>query len=276
MDQKEASARSPFAGCVILIAALLVMVFLVVFSTLTLFRQFDEIVKFTGDEPVEIELAKTDGEEAAINELAAKLEVFRQQLADPAGEARLELDADEINLAIAIYEPFKELRGTLRISSIDEEAMRAAISYEMNGRPRLTRGDEEGLVASDSRYLNGTLVVKPALLKREVVLQIEDIEVDGAEVPEEFIGQMSPYRITERYLGHETIGPVMAELTRVGVSDGKLVLARVPGETPVDAISDAEVDAASGQFFTVLGIAACVFLLFAGTVIVVGLRAKRD
>ena len=39
----EPGARSPFAGCAILIAALLVMVFLIGFSVLTLFRQFNEI-----------------------------------------------------------------------------------------------------------------------------------------------------------------------------------------------------------------------------------------
>ena len=54
---KDDSARSPFAGCAILIAALVVMVFLIGFSVLTLFRQFNEIAKFTGDKPVPIEVS---------------------------------------------------------------------------------------------------------------------------------------------------------------------------------------------------------------------------
>ena len=49
---KDDSARSPFAGCAILIAALAVMVFLIGFSVLTLFRQFNEIAKFTDTKPV--------------------------------------------------------------------------------------------------------------------------------------------------------------------------------------------------------------------------------
>ena len=77
---KNSSARSPFAGCAILIAALLVMVFLIVFSTVTLFRQFNEIAKFTGEKPVLIEVSSLDNQEPALNRLAERLEAFRQQL----------------------------------------------------------------------------------------------------------------------------------------------------------------------------------------------------
>ncbi len=60
---------------------------------------------------------------------------------------------------------------------------------------------------------------------------------------------MSPYRITERYLIDPVIGPAMAKLTRVGIADGKLVLTRIPGETPVDMITDEQVDSASTPTF---------------------------
>jgi hypothetical protein len=130
------------------------------------------------------------------------------------------------------------------------------------------------LVASDSRYLNATLIARPVLLKREIVLKVDDIQVPGARVPREFIEQMSPYRITERYVGDSVIGPVMAKLTRVGISDGKVVLTRVPGENPADAITNEQVNSASSRFFMVLGAAACLFLLFAGAVVFIGLRSK--
>lgn len=269
----DASARSPFAGCAILIAALLVMVFLIGFSTVTLFRQFNEIAKFTAEQPAKVAVSPLEGREAELNLLAEKLESFRQNLGGDA-EAALSLSADEMNLAIAAYEPFKDLRGTFRVTGMEDGRLRAAISFPLNGKPRLAREGEGGLVASDSRYLNGTLVAKPVLLKHEVVLRIEAIEVPGATVPAEFIGQMSPYRITERYLKHPVIGPAMARLTRAGITDGGLLLARVPGETPADEIGKEQVDSAKNRFFMVMAIAACVFLIFAGTVVFLGLRAK--
>lgn len=271
--ESPASARSPFAGCAILVTAFLVMVFLVVFSVFTLFRQFNEIARFTATAPVPVEVSALEDRESEINSLAEKIELFRQQLAG-AGEASLVLSPEEMNLAIAAYEPFKDLRGTFRVLAAGDGALRIAISFPLNGKPRLTRDGEAGWVTSDPRYLNATMVAKPGLLQREVVLKLDDLLVPGATVPREFIEQMSPYRITERYLGDSQIGPAMAKLTRVTVQDGKLVLARVPGETPADVIGPEQVDSASSRLFLFFGIAACLFLLFAGTMVFLGLRAK--
>lgn len=270
---KDDSARSPFAGCAILIAALAVMVFLIGFSVLTLFRQFNEIAKFTATEAVPIEISAVENKEPELVQLAERIEAFRQQLAGDT-EASLTLSAADLNLAIAAYDAFKELRGTFRVTSIEAETMRLAISFPLNGRPRFAHDGEPGWIASDQRFLNGTMVARPKLLKREIVLSIDTIEVPGKKVAPEFIDQMSPYRITERYLLDPVLGPAMAKLTRVGIADGKVVLTRVPGENPVDMITDAQVDTATGKLFTVLGIAAATFLAFVGIVVLIGIRAK--
>jgi hypothetical protein len=270
---RDDSARSPFAGCAILIAALAVMVFLIGFSVVTLFRQFNEIAKFTGEKPVAIEVTSLDNKESELNQLAERVEVFRQQLVGDS-EASLALSADDMNLSIAAYEAFKELRGTFRVASIDGDSVRIAISFPLNGKPRFARDGEPGWIASDSRYLNGTMVARPTLLKREIVLSLDAIEVPGKKVAPEFIDQMSPYRITERYLADKVIGPAMAKLTRVELSGGKVVLTRKPNEQPADMITDAQVDAGSSKLFTTLGIAAACFITFAGIIVFIGLRAK--
>ncbi|NIP97068.1 MAG: hypothetical protein GWO24_28000, partial [Akkermansiaceae bacterium] len=54
----------------------------------------------------------------------------------------------------------------------------------------------------------------------------------GKTVPEGFLGQLSPYRVTERYLEDETLGPWMARLTSLAVGDGILTLTVTPGQTP--------------------------------------------
>jgi len=269
----QATARSPFAGCAILIAALCVMVFLVVFSVYALFRQYGEIEKFTGDKAIGISVSKVEDNEAAANQLAEKIEAFRQELTGD-GEARLALSPEEINLAIGLYEPFKDLRGTFRVQTIDDK-LRIAISFPLNGKPRLAKDGEDGWITSDGRFLNGTMVCTPGLLSRELVLQVNDIEVPHGTVPEEFTAQMSPYRIAERYKTDAALGPPMAKLTRVSLENGTLVLARVPGETPQDVITDAQVDKASTRFFTMLGIAATMFLLVAGTIVFIGLKARK-
>jgi hypothetical protein len=259
----NASARSPFAGCAILLAALLVMVFLIVFSTVTLFRQFNEIVKFTALKPLPVEVSALDDQDAALNGLAVRLESFRQQLAGDE-KAALALSPDDINLAIAAYEAFRDFRGTLRIVGVAGDTLRIAIAFPLNGKPRLARRGEAGWLTSDPRYLNGMLVARPVLRKGEVVLKIETLEVTGAQVPQEFVEQMSPYQICERYLTDPVLGPAMAKLTRVGIADGMLVFTRAPGEAPAETIGRKQLDSASRRFFLLMGIVACVFLGIAG------------
>lgn len=272
-DQKDHSGRSPFAGCAILIAAVAVMIFLIGFSVMTLFRQFNEIAKFTAEKPAPIELTSLENKEPELNPLAERVERFRQQLADDT-ETSLALSAEEINLAIAAFEPFSELRGKFRVVGIENGTLRVAISFPLNGRPRFAREGEPGWIASDSRFLNATLTARPLLNKKEILLLIDRIDVPGATVPQGFIDQFSPYRVTERYLTDKAIGPAMAKLTRVEITDGKLVLTRKPGELAPDTITDRQVDSAGGRLFKTLGIAAATFLAFAAVIVLIGVRAK--
>ena len=274
MKNESVSDKSPFAGCAILIAALLVMVFLIGFSVSVLFRQSNEIAKFTGEKPVLVEVSPLEDREAELNRLAEKLETFRLAVSD--GEsATMELTAEEMNLAIAVYEPFRDLRGMLRVASISPEEIRLEISFQLNGKPRLSKEGEGGWITSDPRYLNGIMVAKPGLLNKEVVLQISDIEVPGKIVAEGFLGQMSPYRIAERYVGKEGIGGVMAELTSVELGEGTVRFVKTAGVTPKDTITNAQVDDASQRLFKFFAVAACLFLLFVAVVIFVGLRLKK-
>jgi len=278
MSENEHSAvgeKSPFAGCAILIAAVLVMVFLIGFSVSVLFRQFNAIAKFTGEKPAVIEVVPIEGREAELNRLAEKIETFRQAAGDE-GSAELELNVEEINLAIAAYEDFKDLRGSMKVTEITPEAIRMEISFRLNGKPRLTKSGEGGWITSDPRYLNGTIVAGPGLLKREVVLQISDIEVENAEVADGFIAQMSPYRIAERYVDDGGIGAVMSKLTSVALKDGAIVFGKKAGEIPKDTVTNEQVDAASRRFFKFLGIAASIFLFFVAILIFVGLRLKKS
>jgi len=270
---RQASARSPFAGCAIFIAAVAMMIFLIGFSIYALFKQAAEIARFTAEKPALIALQNLDGQEARLNDLAEKLEKFRQDLSADS-EVSLALTAEELNLAIAAYPAFEELRGTLKVSQIDVESIRLVIAFPLNGAPRFAKKSEPGWIASDMRYLNGTLIAHPALFKKEVVLQITAIEVPGASVPAPFIGRMSPYRIAERYLTDPLLGPAMAQLTRVSLADGKLVFTRNPNEKPLDLITDEQVDSASRRLFTALGIAATLFLIFAAIVIIISHRKK--
>jgi len=272
----QASGRSPFAGCLIFIAAGLVMLFLIVFSTYVLFRQYAEIEKFTDTTPAPRPIPSVEANESELHRIARDIEGFRQILVGTE-PASLRMSAEDINLAIAAFEPLEELRGTFEVTAIHADHAEIAISFPLNGKPRLAREGESGWITSDNRYLNATLTARPALLQREVIVEILEIHpASGADVPREFIELMSPYRIGERYLDHPAIGPAMAALTRVALEDGALVFTREPGVDPAGFISDADVDSGARRFFMFFGIGATVFLAFAGTIVILGIRRAKN
>jgi len=250
------------------------VVFLVVFSIVSFFRQADAIAKFTAPAPAPVATTSLSGREADVQALTTRLEAFNQQL-DGDQPASLALTADDLNLAIAAYEPFKDLRGTFHITGITEKNIRMDVSYRMNGKPRRTREGEPGMITSDFQYLNGTLVGRPWLEKNEISLRIDQVIVPGKSVPEEFVIRLSPYQVMQRYLDHPIMGPVMKKLTRVELAPGQLILKRTPGENQADAISHEQVDSGSSRLFTVFGIVATIFLAFVSLMIFISARKKR-
>jgi hypothetical protein len=272
----QATARSPFAGCLILILALLMLVFLIGFTAWMPFRQAAEIEKFTVAAPAPLAIDPIEGNEAKVNDLVARLEAFRNGLQDDATKpARLELSADDLNLAIAAFTPVEELRGSFRIREITADALLIDICYKLNGRPRRSKEGEEGLMSSDPRYLIGTIKGRPQLMRRELVLKVDALEVPGSVVPEGFMNHFSTLRIFEKSVKDPLLGPAMAVMTRATLEDGKMVLARIPGEVPPDVVSDADFKKGGGRLITWLGIGACAFLAFAALMVFYGIRRQK-
>ncbi|HEY1121034.1 MAG TPA: hypothetical protein VGE67_05520 [Haloferula sp.] len=271
----QASARSPFAGCLIFILALLMLVGLIGFTAWMPFRQATEIEKFTKASPAPLAVEPTEGNEAKVNDLVARLEAFRSDLNDASKPAQVELTADDLNLAIAAFPQVTELRKSFRIREITADALLIDICYQLNGRPRLAKEGEEGFMSSDPRYLIGTIKGRPLLARRELALQVEALEVPGSTVPQGFLEHFSTLRIFERYLKDPVLGPVMAKMTRAEIKDGKMILARVPGENPPEVVSDATFQQGSQRFLTLLGGAACIFLAFAATMVFLGIRKQK-
>jgi hypothetical protein len=271
----QATARSPFAGCLILVLALLMLIGLIGFTAWMPFRQAAEIEKFTQAAPAPLAVDPIEGNETKVNALVERLEAFRTALNDSAKPARIELTADDLNLAIAAFPHVEQLRKSFRVREITADALVIDICYQLNGRPRLAREGEDGPMASDPRYLIGTIKGRPQLARRELALQVDALEVPGATVPEGFLEHFSTLRLFERHVKDPVIGPAMAKMTRAEVKDGKMVLTRIPGENPPEVVSDATFQQGSQRFLTLLGIVACVFLAFAATMVILGIRKQK-
>jgi hypothetical protein len=216
--RRDTVNSSPFAGCTVILAAILSMLFLVGFVIWNLFKLDSEISKFTSDEAIPTPVSSLVDNTKSLNTLEAKFNNFETTATKGTEEVALSLSAEEINLAIAAYEPFESLRKTFWVKEIKDGRLHIQISYPMRGKP----------MSDEFRYLNGTQVALPKLLDGEIILQIEQVLVTDATVPKGFLGQLSPHRITAPYKEHEVLGPWMAKLTTVTIVGDQIVLTLNP------------------------------------------------
>ena len=145
--RRDPSPHSPFAGCTIVIVAVVAMIFLVGFVIWNLFQLENEISRFTTNEAKPTPVPDLLVHAAAFNEFQSKLELFR----DAHGReevATLKLSPEDINLAIATYKEFKDLRTTFSVTAIEDGKLHIAISFHLGGKP----------MSKELRFLNGTMI----------------------------------------------------------------------------------------------------------------------
>ena len=228
-EEKEpdpVQAQNPGAGCIILIVALTSLAFLIGFGVWSLFKQHREITKFTGTSPQEIALPDLESNASAMIQLNAALETFRTEAGNKRA-ATLRLSPEDINLALAAFEDFGELRRTFSVKKITKDELHIEISFRMRGSP---------LNSDDYRYLNGTMITQPELSGGEIFFNVDRIEVPGKTVPDGFVGVFSPYRPAQVYLTNEEgVGPWMRQLTSLALEEGFLTLTIEPSELPPES-----------------------------------------
>lgn len=259
---ENAPARSPFAGCLIMLILVAEAIFVIGISAYFLVKQDKEIDKFTVAEPMVLPTMVIEGKETELNELHARLQRFRDSIISrPEEEARLELSVDDLNYSLATMAPLESYRSILFIKEIREGAIIADHMRTMNGMPG----------SGEKRYLNSEATLKPVLAEKSLVFQVSELTVPGKTVPREFIAQIPPYRLGLDLQQDPVLGPVLQKLTGMEAQPGKLVLRRIPGEISTGTVSDQQVDSA---FQRILRVLICGFLLIAGLGLFFGLRAK--
>lgn len=261
-ESDPAQAQNPGAGCIIMIVALSSLAFLIGFGVWSLFKQHREIAKFTSTSPQEIPLPDLEANAAAMIQLNASLETFRTEAGNER-TASLRLSPEGINLALAAFEDFGELRKTFSVKKITSDEVHIEISFKMRGSP---------LNSEDYRYLNGTMITKPELSGGEIFFNVDRIEVPGKSVPEGFIGVFSPYRPAQVYLADEDgAGPWMRKLTSLVLEDGFINLTIEPSDVPPESEPE-EIE--FGHILRAVILFAAVLLAFVATAIFAFKRSR--
>ncbi|MDP0492444.1 MAG: hypothetical protein Q7Q71_15465 [Verrucomicrobiota bacterium JB023] len=252
-NRPRTQSHSPFAGCSIIIVAIVMMVFLVGFTIWSLFKVDAAITEFTQDEAVQTIVPDPAQYEKEFNDLSRRLEGFASNLS-LGKKAELELTPLDLNLAIASYDRFKALRHTFSVAEIKEDEVAITIAYQLGSRP---------LGEGKPRYLNGTMYGVPRLDTGHILLDLSRIDSLKGEVPEQFVAQLSDHQITAPYLEDKTIGPYLKQLTRLELTPGALIVEADPATAPPTSSRPAPTkDEAIFKFTSIFLVALVVFGLF--------------
>ncbi len=216
---KQVTQRSPFAGCILLIAVACSFLFILVFSFFSLIKQDSEIQQFTTETSKPVPVSNREARADDITALDTRLIEFRNAVIDEGKDGELRLSADDLNLAIAGHDEFVELRETFYVEAIRDGKLVVKVNEALNGAP----------LSGTSYYLTATITGVPAISDEEVVFDVQTIEVPGKTVPDGFLGNYSPRRIMQRYKEHEVLGPIMQTVYEAKIDGEALVLkAKLP------------------------------------------------
>lgn len=260
------TARSPFAGCLIMIILASVAIFLISVSAYSLIQQNKQIDLFTVAEPMKITPLNIDGQEVALNDLHARLQQFRDTIvSSPDKDATLSLSATDLNWLLATMAPLADYKPFFFVDALRDGKIIAQHHRVLNGMPG----------SGKTRNLNAIATLRPILAERTLVFQVEALAVKDATVPAQFIAQIPPYRLGLEQQKDPVLGPVLTALTGMEVVGDQLVLRRKVGEISSSTVPNEKVDSALQRIIKVL---ISGFLIVVGLGLFLGMRmkAKRE
>lgn len=207
-----------------MLCGLLTIVGFLLWSGYTLVKQSREIDTFTADAPEAIIPADATGAER--DALVAKLTALKNAVTarEP---LEISLDTGELNTLLSL-QPFSEVRGLIRADKIEGGLIHARISFILNALP-----------PGSVRYLNGTLLCKPAVnAGAGLVMHTEDIQVPGKTVAEGFLRRYRQDGYLDTMLVQEfrdddqngAIAAVLKAITAVEIAGDRVLIRYQPGQ----------------------------------------------
>lgn len=259
--------RSPFAGCLILIVMAVVVLILAASAAYSVVKQTEAYKTFTETEPKPAPIADLEGQETELNSLIARLRHFDHEMSNDR-PAQIELDRDDLNLAIAHFEVFQSFRGQLYFKTITANHLLGTLHYPFRSTGDLPKFIREPLkIEVRENNLNGTFIGTPLLTDGKLIITMESITPTKGEIPDEFFQQISRFLISGQLEQELKDDPKkepelltkLKKLTSLSLEEGKLTLGFSPDATPPSAQIEANAMATKAKQLVALG--AIIFIL---------------
>ncbi len=217
-------------GC--LVGGCLSVFLLIVIGLSATFYATYQLVKaqvdaYTSTQPVEIRTVEyTEQEVAAVKQ---RIEDFKVALEKGESPEQLVLTADDINAMISSE---KELKGKLFVK-IEDGEIKGEASFPL----------PEGLLLGKGRYFNGSISMKASLDNGVLIVQVDEAEVNGKPVPEDFMKSMRNQNLAKDAYKDPETAKFLKKFKSLTIEDNKVILTpaeKKPDDVPAEAAQSKE------------------------------------
>jgi hypothetical protein len=198
-----------FWGCLLAVAMLLLLMVGIGGTAYFGYRWLiAKALEYTDDSPMEMPaLALDEEQQQAVQQ---RWESFQESLKAGQGDT-LELTDEELN---ALLQTNDKVAGRIHVE-IQDDRLRGRVSLPL---------DALGIKPLRGRYFNAEASFEVALVGQQLVVHMQEAQVKGEPVPEEFMAQLRRENLAKEF-GRE---PEQAEMLRkfesIEVRDGKIIL----------------------------------------------------
>lgn len=178
---------------------------------------FDNLVdNYTDETP--LVLPVVDISDAELTVLKERVDVFRKAVDENETEVRLELTANELNALIMHDSEMEALKGKVYLDIKDDQLV---------GEVSLPLGELD-IPFGEGRYFNGHGVFDVSLIRGELAVYVEVLEINGEALPSAFMGGLEGKNLLENANFDDDTEEFMDRLKTLEIRDEKVVLEMAP------------------------------------------------
>ncbi len=212
------------AGCFIFLFILATVLFLAIFSWWQYGDYKEAIIQISEKTQSKTELSSTS-DESKITALTKKFSDFSENVRNN-DQTSMELDKDEMNLAIAHFSKLATLKSSFFVKEITDTHIITDIAFEV-------RAGFDG-----QRFLNGEMKLRPVIAKGSIFPIADEITPDtGSLMPPKMTKEFPTFLFTS-YRNDKELQDVFHHLSTVELKDGKMIITSDPDTIDPDAIPE--------------------------------------
>jgi hypothetical protein len=195
-----------FYGCLTAVILTVVVAAGVYFAA----RYFmNQIARFTQATPMTLPMVEMAPED--LSKLRARVEAFKQTVADQKAVAPLVLTEQEINALIGSDPDFAELKGKVYVALPGDE-VKGQVSIPLQTGPL------------KGRYLNGEATFQVSLANGVLFVMVKSMQVGNDPLPEAFMQGFRQQNLAQGVNADPQKAAALSKLETIEVKDGKLTI----------------------------------------------------